>query len=250
MTLARPAPQLTGTAFAKALLQAHRTNNRFAPTGPVPTNADEAFAAQAAVMEELGPVGAFKVADKAGQPFVMAPIRADRVFQSGADIPIIDEAGIELEVGFEILSPLPQSADLTTLAQHLWPRPVIEIVDTRIAGPLASDPYVKLADLQANSALVVGPRATAWNRTDFNTLTAHLTCNDTQVLDGEATVPGGSALAILAKLIRRIGEHCGGLQPGQIIITGSLNGLPYFPAGSDIHGTIANVGEVSCHLSN
>ncbi|WP_224825906.1 hydratase [Cognatishimia sp. MH4019] len=247
--LAHPAPQLTGTAFARALCEAHRTNTRFVPTGPVPGNSDEAFAAQAAVMEEFGPVGAFKVADKAGQPFVMAPIRADRIFESGADVPIIDEAGIELEVGFEVLSSLPEGADLATLVHHIWPRPVIEVVDTRIAGPLANDPYVKLADLQANSAIVVGPRATAWDRSDFGSMVAQLTCGDMHVLDGETMVPGGSALNILAKLTKRIGEHCGGLQPGQMIITGSLNGLPYFPAGQKVRGKIEMLGDVSLRLT-
>lgn len=245
-----PAPQLAENEFAKALLNAHRSGTRFVPSGLVPVRSDQAFAAQATVIAEFGSVGAFKVADKTGAPFVMAPIRADRLFENGDKVPVIDRVGIELEVGFEILSPLPQGADIAKIARNVWPRPVIEIVDTRIDGPLADDPFVKLADLQANSALVVGARAVDWDGTDFGDVVAQLTCGDTKVLDGKATVPGGSALSMVSKLAERVGGHCGGLQPGQIVITGSLNGLPYFPAGQDLHGRIATLGEISCHLLN
>ncbi len=241
--------ELSADAFAHALLGAHRSRTRFAPQGPVPTTSEEAFAAQTAVMAELGPAGAFKVADKPGAPFVMAPICADRVLQTGADVPILDSAGIELEVGFEVLSSWTPGADLATIARHVWPRPVIEVVDTRIDGPLADDPFVKLADLQANSALVVGARADDWDGSDFSDVDAYLTCGETVVVDGKARVPGGSALNMLAKLADRIGAHCGGLQPGQIVITGSLSGLPYFEVGQQIRGRIATLGEVACQLS-
>ncbi|ABD54082.1 hydratase [Jannaschia sp. CCS1] len=246
---ANQASQKSVGNFASALIRAHMSNTRFFPDGPVPTCSKDAFAVQAAVMAELGDIGAFKVADKSGAPFVMAPIRADRIFQNGADVPIVDKAGIELEVGFEILSPIPPDADISTIAGCVWPRPVIEVVDTRIAGPLADDPFVKLADLQANSALVVGARARQWDGADFGEVEAQLTCGDTVVLDGMAVVPGGSALNMVAKLAERIGEHCGGLQPGQIVITGSLNGLPYFPARQDVRGNIEKLAEVAFHLS-
>ncbi len=235
--------------FAEALAGAHETGTRFLPIGPVPDTPEAALALQEAVMARFEAVGGFKVADKPDMPFVMAPIRADRVFQSGSHVPIIDKAGIELEVGFEIVKPIRPGADLATIATCVWPRPVIEVVDTRIDGPLADDPIVKLADMQANSALVVGARAPDWDGTDFGTVTAQLTYGATTVVDGKAMVPGGSGLEMVAKLAARLGAHCGGLQRGQFVITGSLNGLPYFPAGETVHGQILNLGVVEFHLS-
>lgn len=242
-------PSAAPNDFTTRLIAAHEAGNRFVPEGPVPETSDEALAVQQAVMDRFGPPAAFKVANKAGAPFVMAPIRADRIFQSGAAVPIVDRAGIELEIGFEILSPLPATDDRAALVACLRPLPVIEVVDTRIAGPHADRPFVKLADQQANGALVIGQPAEGWTGQDFSGVRGRLTCGTTSLLDGQATVPGGSALALVAELATRIGTHCGGLKPGQIVITGSLNGLPFVGTGSDIQGEIEGLGSLSFSLT-
>lgn len=235
--------------FTSRLIEANETCSRFVPEGRVPETSDEAFAVQQAVMDRFGPPGAFKVANKAGAPFVMAPVRADRVFQNGDAVSIIDRAGIELEVGFEILSPLRGTEDLATLASCLHPLPVIEIVDTRISGPYADQPFVKLADQQANSALVVGSPLQGWKGQDFSLVRAQLKSDTETFIDGEARVPGGSALALVASLASHLGSHCGGLKPGQIVITGTLNGLPFVPSGCDVRGKIEGLGTVCVTLT-
>lgn len=235
--------------FVSCLIDAHRTGTRFVPKERLPETSEEAFAVQSAVMERFGPPGAFKVASKAGAPFVMAPIRADRVFRSGDAVPFIDRAGIELEIGFEVLSPLPRTDDLAVLATCLRPLPAIEIVDTRIAGPQADQPFVKLADQQANGALVIGRPLNDWDGDDFSRVHATLAGDAAICFDAEATVPGGSALTLVAELARRIGNHCGGLKPGQILITGSLNGLPYLSRSADIVGAISELGQVACRVT-
>jgi 2-keto-4-pentenoate hydratase len=68
------------------------------------------------------------------------------------------------------------------------------------------------------------------------------------VLSGGATVPGGSALENLALLCTNLGDHCGGLKLGQTVITGSISGLDYFSAGTDVVGNVAGFGTVSCQL--
>lgn len=235
--------------FSARLIEAHETGRRFAPEGRVPRTSAEAFAVQQAVMDYFGPPGAFKVAKKAGAPFVMAPIRTDRIFPSGSSVPIIDRAGIELEIGFEILSPLPATDNFAALAACLRPVPVIEIVDTRIAGSAADHPFVKLADQQANGALVIGQPMEGWSGEDISLVRARLDCNAETLLEGEARVPGGSALALVADLGTQLGSHCGGLRPGQIVITGSLNGLPFVQAGSEIRGEIEELGRLSFSLT-
>ena len=69
-----------------------------------------------------------------------------------------------------------------------------------------------------------------------------------QVIAGPVTVPGGSALSNLKLFLDHVGDHCGGLQPGQIVITGSLSGIDYFPGGTEVRGSIEGFGEVTCHL--
>lgn len=123
----------------------------------------------------------------------------------------------------------------------------MEIVDTRISGA-ENDPLLKLADMQINDGLVLGPALENWNGQDFCKLDARLTCGSHTVLSGGATVPGGSALANLGLLCTNLGDHCGGLKLGQTIITGSISGLDYFSAGTDVVGNVAGFGTVSCQL--
>lgn len=232
--------------FANALIEAHRTGQRADVSSlPLPGFA-EALEIQQKVQADLGTVAGFKVARSPEGPPIMAPIAARRVVQSGAEVSVQDVLGIELEVGFEVLS-VPTGDPLDHPERHFRPRIVIELVDTRMAG---SDhaPLAKLADMQINAGLVVGPALDGWDGRDFGVVDAALRCGDTQVIDGQATVPGGSALANLALLCAHVGNHCGGLQAGQIVITGSLSGLEYFPAGTDVIGRIDGLGEIRCFL--
>jgi 2-keto-4-pentenoate hydratase len=49
-------------------------------------------------------------------------------------------------------------------------------------------------------------------------------------------------------LLAHLGDHCGGLQVGQTVITGSLCGLPWFTPDAIVTGWIAGFGEVSINL--
>lgn len=235
-------------AFTAQILEAYRAGTRFIPDSPVPRTAAQAFEVQAALAREFGPVGGFKVGGDLDTAPIMAPILASRIVASGAAIPVVDQMGVEMEVGFEVLAPI--RADMTpeALAAALRPVPVIEIVDARVDGPLASDPMVKLADMQINQGLVVGPPLEGWTGADFGTVSAQMRCGSETLLDGSATVPGGSALKAVRTLAGMVGSHCGGLVPGQIVITGSLCGLPYYPAGTEVRGRIEGLGEVAVSL--
>ncbi|WP_108259540.1 hydratase [Mangrovicoccus ximenensis] len=233
--------------LAAALIAAHESGRRFVPDA-APADAAAAYAVQAEVSRHFGAVGGFKTAQKPGADPIMAPIRADQLLASGAAVKVADKLGIELEIGFEILSPLPLGAAPAELARHVRPRPVIELVDTRLEGPLAADPLAKLADQQINAGLVLGEPLADWDGSDFGKLTGRLTAGDETVLDGGTEVPFGSALTTLSLLAEFIGGHCGGLQPGQVVITGSLCGLPYFPGGTPIRGRIDGLGEVAVDL--
>ncbi len=233
--------------FTTRLTEAQRAGTRLTPAGGLPASRDEALRVQAGVCAAMGRAGGFKVARPAGGDVLLAPILADRIVMDGAEVPVRGRMGIELEVGFELLVPL-DAQWRQAPADYLRPRVVVELIDTRVEGPDAETPLVKLADMQVNHGLVVGPAAENWDGSDFGTVQARLRCGDTQVLDGEATVPGGSALQMVELLRQELGEHCGGLQPGQYLITGSLSGLQYYEAGQDVRGAVAGLGEIGLRL--
>lgn len=232
--------------FSQALIDAHHSDRRVdAKRFPVP-DYSQALEIQQQVQSTLGSVGGFKVARRAGKPPVMAPIHAGYLVPSGAEIAIRKEMGVELEIGFELISDSEDNL-IETPRCHFCPRIVLELVDTRLEGG-ENDSMLKLADMQINAGLVVGPPLLDWDGEDFCTVNAELTCGAQQVINGPVTVPGGSALTLLAHFLRHVGGHCGGLQKGQIVITGSLSGLRFFPAGTTISGSIAGFGEVSCRF--
>ncbi|MCJ7874477.1 hydratase [Phaeobacter sp. J2-8] len=230
--------------FATALIDARRTGDRVTPA--FEPNYTEALEIQAKVQNAIGEVSGFKVARQEDGPPIMAPIPANATIEPGTSVTTRDQMGIELEIGFELIADY--TADALTRPQDFFrPRVMIELVDTRMSGVLA--PMQKLADMQLNCGLVVGPALDAWDGSDFGTVTASLRCGDKTIVDGDATVPfGASALTNLALLCDNLGDHCGGLQKGQIVITGSLSGCEFFPAGTDVVGHIAGFGEVSCRL--
>ena len=244
---------VTVSTIVSALLDARRTG--LAVAGEVLTGAEpsakEAYAIQAQVASKVGLVGGFKVANKPDAPNIMAPIFAKDILTSPAAIDVSKEEdiGIELEVGFRIDAPLPRQGSpdrRAAIAQCLSAVAVIEIVRTRLPGD--ASPAWKLADNQINGGLVLGRPVKEWQSLSLGRVDAALALGDDQVLNGSAQVPGGDAFENFLVLEEMIGEHCGGLQPGQVVITGSLNGLPYVRAGTDVRGNIAGLGEVSLRI--
>lgn len=235
-------------AFAEALIEAHRTGSRFAPSGAVPKDRRDAYAIQSRVAEALGPVGGFKTAHKPGERSIMAPIFADDLVPSGGAVPVAAEIGVELEVGFRVVAPIPAEPSDDDLRRCLEPVAVIELVATRIDGALAEDPVVKLADNQANFGLVVGDTAPAWAGEDFAIVGASMRAGENVLVEGDAEIPGGSALASFRGLLAELGAHCGGLREGRIVITGTLHPLTYVPAGTSVRGRIDGIGTVRVDL--
>ncbi len=232
--------------LTQALLDARNSGSRADASSLPSPDYQQALAVQRAVQARIGKVSGFKVARRAEGPPVIAPIPAQKTFSSGAALPVRDRLGIELEIGFEVIAS-PGPDPMQDAAQVFRPRLVLELVDTRLTGA-ENDPLLKLADMQINDGLVLGPALQRWNGQDFSTLDARLTCGSQIVLSGAATVPGGSALTNLALLCTHLGNHCGGLQIGQTVITGSLSGLHYFPAATDVVGHINGFGSISCQL--
>lgn len=216
-------------------------------------NAELAYAVQSAVVAEIGPVGAFKTARNPDQPTIMAPIFKKDVFNSPArfEPDRFGLIGIELEIGFVVLKNLPplNAPDFRDRARFcVAPAAVIEVVDTRLTDIPNASPMLKLADNQLNGGLVVGDTLRDWQGADFTSVTATLRFDDDLVLDGSCEVPGGDAFESFCALAELVGGHCGGLKAGHVVITGSLNGMPFVPQGTRVEGTITGIGEVSAQF--
>jgi 2-keto-4-pentenoate hydratase len=233
--------------FAQALVTAHKTGERINPPLTVLTR-DEILWIQSEVCKALGPVAGFKVGVAGGRP-ILSPIPAVYLTQNGADRVVRDRLGIELEVGFELTNPLPAEGLPPNPQDYFRPLVALELVEPRLTGAAADDPLFKFADFQINSGLVIGDGPPNWDGSDFGTVSARLTAGETTILDGPATIPGGSALSNLDVLLRHLGDHCGGLQVGQIVITGSICGLPWFTSGTDVCGWIDGLGDVAISLT-
>lgn len=237
--------------FVAALLAARKGGPKLADVPELSTG--EAYAVQAGVADRLGPVGGFKYARRPGAPAILAPIQLADVLRSGAEFdsggaPV----GVELEVGFRLDAAPPPAgaADFEDrLRAAVTPVAVLELVQSRLADPDAATAMQRLADHQINGALVVGGAAADWRGEPFARVTARLEFDGEAVLDGRVTLPFGPAFDCLADLVRMAGDHCGGLQAGHYVITGSLNGLPWLPPGTHISGRIENVGQVAVAVS-
>ncbi|WP_323764141.1 2-keto-4-pentenoate hydratase [Marinovum sp.] len=242
-----------GDLLVDAMLQARRSGRpvdarRFTES---PLSERDAYAVQAGVVAACGPVGAFKVANKPDAPRIMAPILAADLIDNPAElaVPANEAIGIELEIAFRVDAPLPprDAPDRRRrVADCLSALPVIEIVRTRLTDD--ATPMLKLADNQINGGLVLGAPVKAWQDLPMGEIQASLRCGDDLLLDGAAKVPGGDAFENFLVLEEMVGDHCGGLNPGQVVITGSLNGLPYVKTEAAILGRIDGLGEVSLHL--
>lgn len=228
--------------------------HRRAPCHAAPSGFPEAYAVQSAVAAARGPVAGFKTARKPGQPQIMAPIMACDLLDSGTSVAsrFAGPLGVELEIGLRILAPLPDPDDpafLVALGACVEPLAVIELVDTRLHGPAADDPLAMLADAQINAGLVIGPVLAGWDGGALAGAAARMNAGDATLLDGPGRVPGGDLRETLRALTAMIGAHCGGLQPGQIVITGSLHPLTYVAPGTAVAGWIDGCGAVTVTIA-
>ncbi|WP_430398189.1 hypothetical protein [Ferrovibrio sp.] len=229
------------------LLAARQGGPLFDPAGIAIDHAD-ILAIQAGVMAALGPVGGWKVGRGApDQPIIFAPIRASGIAASPKLWPREDSrlCGLELEIAFRIDSALPplDAPDYAAkLAASVTPLPVFEVLDSRLLNMETTDAHWRLADLQINAGMITGAAYDKpWQPDDFIRLNGELIADASIVVDGLLTQPGGSPFDLLIELLRQVKDHCGGVQPGQIVTTGAFTGLRFFKPGTRLRGSFAGM---------
>ena len=240
------------------LLAAYRGGRKLTGTDMEHAVADlaAAYRIQSAVTGALGPVGAFKTGRKSvDETPIMAPILANRVRHSPARFlrSELDLVGIELELAFRVDSALPNpaAADFAErMRSCVSPLVAIEVVDTRLADHQSADPLWKLSDNQINGGLVFGDAVDDWRGMDLSRITASLWVDDETIIDGAVSVPGGDAFDVFCAFARLVENHCGGLQPGHLVTTGSVSGMRFVEFGQSVHGRIEGLGAVSVDIAD
>jgi 2-keto-4-pentenoate hydratase len=239
--------------IADKLLEARKSGRPLRGETPAtgPASIEEAYAVQRLVAESLGAVGAFKTGRKApDETPIMAPVPAAMVRASPArfgpgELTLI---GIELEVAFLVREPLPR-ADHSQYAERaracVSPLAAIEIIDSRLEDFEAAGSLWKLADAQVNGGFVYGEPVGDWSDIDLTTLEVRLDIDGITVDDGPANVPGGDAFDVFCAFARLVGDHCGGLVPGQYVTTGTLTPMRFIEPGRQVTGHVAGLGTVA-----
>lgn len=211
---------------------------------------EDAYAIQSRVAAKTGSVGAWKTgrANETETP-VYAPIFAKMVRSSPAEYgkQELPACGIELEIGFSIDCPLPPPGPDFQNALRQCVRPVVtlELIDSRVQNFTELPQAAKLADNLVNGGLVVGVPLNDWSDLPMEQAEVLLKANGNEIFSDKSKVPGGDAFLTLASMASVIGDHCGGLQPGQIVTTGTLSGCIFIEPGTQIEGYVAGLGTIS-----
>jgi len=203
------------------------------------------------VADKLGAVGAFKTGRKSPEETViLAPVPAGMVRASPARFRTgeLNLIGIELEVAFLVREQLPRADDPQYAERAracVSPLAAIEIIDSRLEDFEAAGALWKLADAQVNGGFVYGEPVHDWGDLDLATLEARLDIDGITVADGPANVPGGDAFDVFCAFARLVGDHCGGLVPGQYVTTGTLTPMRFIEPGRQVTGHVAGLGTVA-----
>lgn len=238
---------------AAALLTAHfLTRTMVEPAMPAPGSRAEAYAAQDRMISALGGACGWKVgrARPGDEPYC-APIPASRRFDDDSDYARYHGvARVEAEIGFRLGRDVPPSGDdrdkdaCAELVDALVP--ALEIVETRLAGAGAQNPLWKLADLQANGALVTG-KPVPWRGQDLGRTRLVVGSSGQDIFD-EVPHPFGEPFDLFCWTVNHVSRQRGGLKRGQVIITGSYCGIVDVSSPQRFVAAFADYGSVSVQV--
>ena len=184
--------------LADALIGGHDGGPLIAtvPADLVPADISAVRALQDLIASKLGAVGGWKVlAGGEGEP-LCAPIPASRYFDHGETIDASRHRFVlvELEVAVKLGQDLAGGADAQAAeAAVLSIHPALELIGSPFVDRDAIDFNTKLADLQSNGAVVVGPAFAGDIRTEVGNLPAALTHDGEVAKSGQGRAMAGEA---------------------------------------------------------
>lgn len=232
---------------AALLLEARRSGVRLGslPAVLIPRAEAEAYAIQRAQFSALGLcVGGWKSTMLDASTGTFAAIATSTLLASPALLTPAtapsagsQKFGIEPEIAFRMahtLSALPSEPTLRRAAvieaigsAHA----AIEIVVSRFVDFEAVTPLERLADLILNEGLVVGPPCDTWRQLAIKQLPLQVSVGGAVVYSGRGGHPLNDPLLPVVWLAGALLEHGLALEAGQVVTTGSCNGLRQVAAG-------------------
>jgi 2-keto-4-pentenoate hydratase len=180
------------------------------------------------------------------------PVLASTVFASGAELPLSRfiaprlEAEIVVVVGDRLAGPGVSVADAGRASVGV--AAAMEVIDSRIAGwriKLADT----VADLASAGAVVISGRVVPLAGLDARLIGMVLTRGG-QLLDtGAGAAALGDPLRVVAWLANTLGAHGIALEPGQLVMTGSLHAAVPMAAGEVFRADFDRLGPVTVRVT-
>jgi 2-keto-4-pentenoate hydratase len=234
------------------------------PQNLKPADEDAGYLVQAAVLAAMAPEWGVPVGWKVGvtTPRMQAylglaapiagqmPARLRRA--PGAAIAPAEHCriGIECEIALVLQAPLGGGATRADAARAVGAiHPAIELVDDRYGGDYArfGVPAI-VADCAFHAGFVLGAAVADWRRLDLAAVRGVTRANGTVVGEGVGADVMGHPMASLAWLANRLTGLGRRLEPGEIVLTGSLP-LPYWASPGDaIEIALEGLGTVALRI--
>lgn len=181
------------------------------------------------------------------------PVLASTVYPSGAELPLGRfiqprmEAEIVFVLGRRLAGPGVSAADASLATAGVAAS--MEIIDSRIAGwriKLADT----VADLGSNGAVVISSRIVPLAGLDTRLIGMTLTRGG-ELLDTAAGAAAlGDPLAVVAWLANTLGRDGIALEPGQLVMTGSLHAAVPMAAGDVFRAEFDRLGPVTVRVAD
>lgn len=213
-----------------------------AATEPGPADLDEAYRVQEFVLRALAGSarpGAWKaIPPRPGAGPAASPVPPAQVFSSPARLTAGGELlGVEAEIAFRLGAGLEPEEALAA----------IELCETRLARWDSAPALWKIADFQSNAALVIGSGTRAWRAIDFAAQRVSLMVNENPVSEAVGGHPAKDPSRLLPWMLAHCAQR-GGLQPGDIVTTGSWIGIVPVAPGDDVVARFPGIGEARLRL--
>ena len=238
-------------ASANILLSARREPaHRPAELPTPPADQAEAYAIQAQVQAQLGPIGGWKVGSpNPTGPFTCAPLPASHVMASPAQVPQEDcpDRGVEAEIAVRMGTDLPPRDTPYTPAEVLAAiasaHPAIELLQSRFQDVDAIDPLSALADSLSHYGLVWGAAIPGWQSIDLAAEGVRVLVDGAEIKRRTGN-PAGDMLRLVVFVANQGARWAGGLKAGQFVTTGSWTAKDFLAPGAHVCMAFDHCGTV------
>ena len=161
-------------------------------------------------------------------------------------------AGIEAEVAFRLGRNVTleeaskvQSEDVPALLDGMAVS--IELVDSRWKGGMAAPALLRLADLQAHGALVLG----SWGpcqAVDWQRQTCSVRVDGAEQGPYRASHPCGDPLWVVPHWLRHVAARCGTVPAGTVVTTGTWCGIVWLAHAAEVEVSFEGIGQARLTL--